>query len=150
MGGYLLSARQEDDRVTGIAISAALGIGIGVVAGLILWEWLGDVGTEPVRRVVRRVRSQESDKPQEDLEGLEQAIKEAFGESPHLREFDLDAEALGDGIVDVTGVVPDEPLRELAGEIANQVPGADVVVNRVLVEGQETAPRKVPLALDKD
>lgn len=150
MGGDLVSVRQEDDRVTGIALSAALGIGIGVVTGLILWEWLGDVGAEPVKRAVRRVRSAESGEPKEDMDGLEQAIRTAFGESPHLREFDLDAEALGDGIVDVTGVVPDEPLRELAGEIANQVPGADVVVNRVLVEGRDTAPRKATLALDKD
>ncbi|MFQ5703489.1 MAG: BON domain-containing protein [Gemmatimonadales bacterium] len=146
----MVRVKQEDYGVAGIALSAVVGIGVGVIGGLFLWEWLGDRGTEPIRNVVRRLRPTAADEPDEDLDGLERATKRVFEESSALAEFDLDAEALGDGIVDITGIVPDEPLRELAGELAGQVPGADVVVNRVLVEGHDTLPRKVTLELDKD
>ena len=36
-------------------------------------------------------------------------------------------------------IVPDPLVRELAGEIARDVPGAHVVVNRLLVEGIDVA-----------
>jgi osmotically-inducible protein OsmY len=42
--------------------------------------------------------------------------------------------ALGDGIVELTGTAPDVITRQLAGDIARDVPGAVVVVNRILVE----------------
>ena len=49
----------------------------------------------------------------------------------------MQATALGDGLVELTGTVPSDLDRQLVAEVARSVAGAEVVVNRILVEGTD-------------
>jgi osmotically-inducible protein OsmY len=128
---------EERRSVTGIALSAALGLGIGVLGGMIVREFFTGVSTEPVKRAVRRLRTAEEMEDDQDPAILERSIGQALDEDPGTQELDVRVEALGDGIVELTGIVPDALSRQLAGDVARGVPGAGVVVNRVLVEGSD-------------
>ncbi len=138
----LVRIKTQDDAVTGIALSVTLGLGIGVMAGMILGELLGDVHPERVKGAVGRLRPA----PPGDSDGsviVEHAITEAIHDAvPGSR---VTAQALGNGIVELTGTAPDTASRQLAGRIAQEMPSADVVVNRIRVlddgeSGRRTSP----------
>ncbi len=131
--------REEDEQrgVTGIALSAALGLGIGVLGGMVMRELLSDVSTEPVKNALGRLRHPETHDEPEDRESVERAVQDALGEDPDAALLEVKAAALGDGIVELTGTVPDALDRQLAGDIARGVSGADIVVNRILVQGSD-------------
>jgi hypothetical protein len=132
--------REDDDQrgVTGIALSAALGLGVGVLGGMVLHELLSDVSTEPVKNAWSRLRQPDTgDAEQEDAEAVEQAVKRALDKDPESAMLEVRVAALRDGIVELTGTVPDALDRQLAGDIAHGVPGADIVVNRILVQGSD-------------
>jgi hypothetical protein len=131
--------QQEEERqgVTGIALSAAAGLGLGVIGGMILRELLGSVSTEPVRQAVRRLSRPGIDRTGIDPQEVERSIYEAIAGDPDTQALEVEATALGDGLVELTGTVPSELDRQLAGDVARSVVGAEVVVNRILVEGSD-------------
>ena len=132
--------REDDDQrgVTGIALSAALGLGVGVLGGMVLRELLSDVSTEPVKNAWIRLRQADTGEAEwQDAEAVEQAVKRALDKDPESAMLEVKATALGDGIVELTGTVPEALDRQLAGDIARGVPGADIVVNRILVQGSD-------------
>ena len=130
----MVRVKREAESVTGIALSAVAGLGIGIVGGMILREFLGDIGTERVRKVVRRRREPDAEES-EDPDRVKISVERALDEHPDVADLQSGVEALGDGIFELTGTAPDAVTRQLAGEIARGVPGADVVVNRILVDG---------------
>lgn len=134
--------QREADSWLGIAVAAAAGLGAGLLAGLVLSELLGNVSADRVRRAVQRLRSPEAE-DEEDRAALERAVEEMLGRNPTTRQLNVGVRALGHGIVELTGTAPDTLARRLAGDVARGVPGADVVVNRILVEGVEL-PRPEP------
>ncbi len=131
--------REEDEQrgVTGIALAATLGLGIGVLGGMVLRELLSGVSTEPVKNALSRLRQPEAEDEPEDTESVQRAVEDALGEDPDAALLEVKAAALGDGIVELTGTVPDALDRQTAGDIARGVPGADIVVNRILVQGSD-------------
>jgi hypothetical protein len=130
-----LSTQTPDDRqIFGITIAAVAGLGIGLVLGMVTGELMGTVDGERVRRVVRRLRQDEPDEP-EDVKFLERDLLGTLRSNPTTRQLDLGVKALGGGMVEVTGTAPDERTRELAGSLLKNVRGVETVVNRVLVEG---------------
>jgi osmotically-inducible protein OsmY len=135
----LVRIEQEEERrgVTGIALSAALGLGIGVLGGIIVRELLTGVSTEPVKSAVRRLRHEVDIEDDQDPAVVERSVEEALENDPGTQGLNVRVEALGDGIVELTGTVPDALSRQLAGDVARGVTGAQVVVNRVLVEGSD-------------
>lgn len=130
-----IEQEQEHRGVTGIALSAALGLGIGVLGGIIARELLTGLNTEPVKSAVRRLRPEGDMEEEQDPLAVQQSVEQALVDDPGTQALRVRVEALGDGIVELTGTVPDALSRQLAGDVARGVPGADVVVNRVLVEG---------------
>lgn len=100
-------------------------------------ELLGDVNPDRVRRVVRRLRRSEAGHVEHDPRVLERAVVAALGENPQTRDLTITARALGDGVVELTGTAPDPEARLLAGKVSRGAPGADVIVNRILVEGED-------------
>jgi osmotically-inducible protein OsmY len=106
--------------------------------GLVVGELLGDVDRDRVRRTVRRFRPMDDEESTDGDELLEHALLDVFKGNPATRELDLNASALGGGLVELTGTAPDETTRELAAELARGVIGAEVVVNRILVDGVDT------------
>jgi osmotically-inducible protein OsmY len=92
-----------------------------------------------MKRAVRRFRPGEDEASEdEETDRTEHDLLDALKNNPVTRQLDLSVSALGGGLVELTGTVPDETTRELAADVARGVLGADVVVNRILVEGTDT------------
>jgi hypothetical protein len=111
------------------------------LVGLVGGSLLGDVDSDRVRRVVRRFRSDRTiseDDPDHGPEDTESDLLSMLESNPATRGLNLEVHALGEGLIEITGIVPDQRTRELAGELARGAVGASVVVNRVLVEGTDT------------
>ena len=137
MGGAL--SRQESDDALGVALVGAFGFGAGLLLGIVFGELLGDVNSDRVKQVVRRLRPpSELDEEGLEVERLQDELLAALESDPATRSLDLGVRALGDGLVELTGTAPDESTRDLAGKLASRISGAEVVVNRVLVEGTDT------------
>ncbi len=131
--------RQHTNDGLGVAIAGALGLVAGLVFGLVSGELLGNVDSDRVRRAVNRWRPGDDDEqPDEELDKIEHDLLATLKSNPVTRGLSLEVRALGGGLVELTGTVPNESSRELAGELARAVPGADLVVNRVLVAGTDT------------
>lgn len=125
---------KHEGGVTGIALSATLGLGVGLIGGMLLRAFLTNIGTQPLKTAVCSLRKAETDETVDPGE-LEQAVSAALEEDPDTRALGIGVEALGDGIVELTGSAPDPLSRQIAGDITRSVPGADIVVNRILVKG---------------
>jgi osmotically-inducible protein OsmY len=134
----LVRVKREGDKVTGIALSAALGLGIGVISGMLVRQFLSDLATEPVKNAVRGLRRSRSPEPA-DRDGIERAIEDALDADPDTHSLNLKVEALGDGIVELTGTTPDPLSCQIAADIARGVAGAEIVVNRILVDAGESS-----------
>jgi hypothetical protein len=137
-GGILSHRRESASQSLGIAFAAAIGLGAGFMVGLISGGLFGRVNSDRFRQVVSRLRPSERAES-EDLDQLEHDLLTTLRSNPTTRRLDLGVRALGGGMVELTGNVPEEATRELAGRLARGVPGADVVVNRILVDGRDTA-----------
>ncbi len=131
--------RERDDRL-GLAIAATIGLGAGVFAGMVLGEMLGKVNSERVLGAVGKLRPRS--RRSVDPHVLERTVLDALRATAATRDLELKVHALGDGLVEITGTAPDAAARTAAGVTARTVPGADVVVNRILVEGNDIPARK--------
>lgn len=130
-----MPAERQKNGIAGIAFAAAAGFGIGLVAGLVAGEWLGGVHPERVRRAVERLRPPTS--PARDPQAVERAVLRALKTDPRTQNLGIAARAISDGLVELTGTVPTGELRRYAAEIAQAAAGHDVLVNRLLVEGED-------------
>lgn len=119
-----------------MALGTALGVGAGLLAGIVLGEWLGDVNPERVRRLFGGRPAPEPMDP----DHLERAVMRALRNTSATRRLAVSARVLEGGVVELMGVAPDERTRQAAREAASAVAGADVVVNRILVEGRDVPP----------
>lgn len=128
-------ARRDDDWA-GIALATAAGLGVGLAAGLVVSELLGSLNAERLRYALRRWRGKSSPTYLEPGE-LERAVEEALKSDPATARLEIGVRAAGPGLVELTGTAPDEETRARAGARARATPGADIVVNRILVEGRD-------------
>ncbi len=140
MGGALQGSGRESGSGLGIAITGAVGFGAGLLFGLVAGGLVGDVGSGRLGRAVRRLRpSDDEESAGEDAERVEHELLDVLKRNPATRHLNLTVLALGGGLVELTGTVPDETTRELAAHLARGVLGGDVIVNRLLVEGTDTS-----------
>jgi len=131
---YRLKLRRKRESPLGIAIASAAGFGAGLLAGVILGGWLGAVHPERVRRILGGKREPETVDPAR----LERDVLRALKTTSATRRLNLSARALEGGLVELTGIAPDERTRQSAGDAA-RIAG-DVVVNRILVQGRDVPP----------
>jgi hypothetical protein len=129
--------RKSTDGVLSVSLATAVGFGTGLLAGLVLGEWLGDVHPERVRRIFsgRAPKTEPVDPGQ-----VEREVLRAFKNTSATRRLNLGARAMEGGVIELTGIAPDERTRLVAGEAAATVHGADIVVNRILVQGRDVPP----------
>ncbi len=140
MGGALQGSGREPSSGLGIALTGAVGFGAGLLFGLVAGGLAGDVGSGRLGRAVRRLRPSDDDESEEeDAERVEHELLDVLKRNPATRHLNLTVLALGGGLVELTGTVPDETTRELAAHLARGVMGGDVIVNRILVEGTDTS-----------
>jgi hypothetical protein len=115
---------------------SALGVGLGLVSGFALGEWLGDVNRGRVRRVVRSRASRPVPviaKPA----ATARAAKAALESQPDLADLGIDVLPVSLGAVELRGWVPNRAARTLAGRVAADVAGVDTVINSILVRGED-------------
>ncbi len=135
----LIRIHHREQHWAGVVLSAAAGLGVGLLTGLVVGELLGDVDGERVRRAVRRLRPAAA--PLADPDDVERAVQAALTEHPATRSLAVEARAVGNGIVELTGRAPDDAARQLAADVARGVDAVEVVVNRILV-GESDAPQR--------
>jgi hypothetical protein len=140
-----LRYRDDDSQTSGLLYLAA-GAVLGLAAGLVVADRFGGFSSLTAKlreRVARRrdVDEDESDELDEDDEGLEERVLEAFRNDPILSERAIDIGAIGDGIIELTGWVHEADEATHAVTITRGVPGVETVVNRLdirLEAGEDT------------
>lgn len=135
-GGRLVSIERERSDWLGITISAVAGLGIGLVAGMAFGQYFPEVDPGRVTGAVKRLKRRPGE-PAVPPEEIERAVNGALGENPQTRHLAVRARSLGEGIVEIIGTVPDPDARTHAAIVARGVAGTVVVVNRVLVDGDD-------------
>jgi len=121
-------------NIAQVALAAAAGFGLGLVAGLVAGEWLGDVDADRVRRAVRGTRPP-SEPP--DASGLERTVRNALAAEAGTRYLKVRPRLLGEKLLELVGRVPSPAARERAGSVAQAAVPDFTVINRLLVEGQD-------------
>lgn len=115
---------------------SALGVGLGVISGFALGEWLGDVNRGRVRRVVRNRRSRPVPLVAKPA-AVARAVKAAIESQPDLAGLGIDSLPVSAGAVELRGWVTSRAERTLAGRVAADVGGVDTVINSILVRGED-------------
>lgn len=131
-----MSQGNHRENIASVALAAAAGFGLGLLAGLVAGEWLGDVDAERVRRAVK---GRPPGPP--DLSGLERGVRNALQAEADTRYLKVRPRLLGEKLLELVGRVPTPAARERAGAVAQAVVPDFTVINRLLVEGQDV-PRR--------
>jgi hypothetical protein len=120
--------------LVGGALGIALGFAAGAWVGPVTRERAGDALTALGRARVRRLRAAEA----------AEAARAALAGDVELRALGLHPLAVGGGIVELHGWVPDRRLRARAARVVAAAPGIESLINCLLVHGEDdvgAAPR---------
>ena len=128
----------DDDRISigETLLWGSLGIFTGLVAGIVLSEWVGGVNRRRIGRVASRLQQPA---PPAGLTSAARAraAGAALMAHPALRDLGLQAVALSRGAVELRGWVSSRATRALAARVVRGVPGVDAVINNILVRGED-------------
>jgi hypothetical protein len=124
----------RNGSVAGIALAAAAGFGVGLLAGLVAGEWLGDVDAARVKRAVHRLRPPAGPA---DTAGIERTVRNALDAEAGTRYLKARPHVLGQKLLELVGRVPNPAARERAAAVARAAAPGFTVINRLLVEGQD-------------
>ena len=140
---------RHDDELSGgsVVLWTALGAGAGLLAAMVLSEWVGDVNPGRVRRIATRLREQEPARL--TAAASVQAVQVALRAEPRLAGLPIEARAVSRGAVELRGWVPSRSVRTWAGRTALAVPGIQSVINSLLVRGEDDRPSAAPRAADQ-
>ncbi len=131
--------RNNDHLSAGeVVLWSALGLGAGLVAGIALSEWLGEVNRGRLRRAATRLRRSAPVRTVIPAIGVaSRAARAALHAEPMLRDLALEAVAISRGVVALRGWVPTRAARARAARVVRAAPGIDTVVNSILVRGED-------------
>lgn len=116
---------------------AAAGLGIGVLAGFALAEAVGTVDRKRVGRALDRLAADPAPAPLSPIQGARKVVL-ALANFPELAEQELEVRGLTPGRVELHGWVTDRRVRALAERTAAAIPGITAVVNRLLVQDEDS------------
>ncbi len=125
---------ERSEKVASLALAAAAGFGVGLLAGLVAGEWLGDVDADRVRRAVNQLRPASAPP---DAASLERGVRNALQAQAGTRYLKVHPRVLGEKLLELIGRVPTPTARERAGAVAQGAVPGFTVINRLLVEGQD-------------
>jgi len=125
------------DRLGGLEIVlwSGLGIGVGLVAGFVLSEWVGDVNRSRVSEVARRLR--EGSPSRLTTSATARSVAAALAAEPRLTDLGIQVLAVARGVVELRGWVPTRAARTIAGRTALAAPGIQSVINSLQVRGED-------------
>jgi len=128
----------NDDRISigETLLWGSLGTFTGLVAGIVLSEWVGGVNRRRLGRVATRLQQPA---PPTGLTSAARAraAAAALRAHPALRDLGLETVALSRSAVELRGWVSSRATRALAARVARAVPGVDTVINNILVRGED-------------
>ena len=109
------------------------GAALGLAAGLIVNETLGEVGPARIRGLVRKRR-----RPVPARTGqLARLVLQALRADPALAHLALHALAVSARTVELHGWVATRGERTHAARVARAVPGPESIINCILVHGED-------------
>ncbi len=125
------------DRLGGLEIMlwSGLGIGVGLAAGFLLSEWVGDVNRNRVSGVARRLR--EGSPARLTTSATARSVAAALEAEPRLAGLGIQTLAVARGVVELRGWVPTRAARTIAGRTALAAPGIESVINSLQVRGED-------------
>lgn len=109
------------------------GAALGLAAGLIVNETLGEVGPARIKGLVRKRRRP----PPARTGQLARLVRQALRADPALSHLTLDALAVSARTVELHGWVATRMERTRAGRVARVVPGLESLINCILVHGED-------------
>jgi hypothetical protein len=124
----------HNESVAGIALAAAAGFGVGLLAGLVAGEFLGDVDAARVKRVVGRLSTGTAPV---DAAATERTVRNALDAEAGTRYLKARPRVLGQALLELVGRVPSPAARDRAAAVAQAAAPGFTVINRLLVEGQD-------------
>jgi hypothetical protein len=131
-----------------VILWSALGVGVGLVTGFVLGEWIGGVNRLRMRGVARRMR--EGTPTRLTTSASAQAVEAALRADPRLADIPIETLAVARGVVELRGWVPTRAARAIAGRAALAAPGIESVINSLLVRGEDDLSRiQGPRATDQ-
>jgi BON domain len=125
------------DRLGGLEIVlwSGLGIGVGLVGGFVLSEWVGDVNRRRVSGVARRLR--EGSPSRLTTSATARSVAAALAAEPRVTDLGIQVLAVARGVVELRGWVPTRAARTIAGRTALKAPGIESVINSLQVHGED-------------
>lgn len=112
------------------------GLVAGLAAGVALSGWAGVVTRERVRRVAGDIRRPVSPS-RTGRAAMVEAAQAILGQDPLLSTLDLRVRAVGAHSLELRGWVPDRALRARASRVIRQVDAVEMIINNVLVRGED-------------
>ena len=125
------------DRNGDLLLWAAMGLGVGVLAGFALAEAVGTVDRKRVGRALDRLAADPTPAPLSPAEAARKVVI-ALARFPELADHELEVRGLTPGRVELHGWVSDRRTRALAERSAASIPGITAVVNRLLVQDEDS------------
>jgi len=109
------------------------GAALGLAAGLIVNETLGEVGPARIRGMVQKRR-----RPAPARTGqLARLVRQALRADPALAHLALEPLAVSARTVELHGWVATRIQRSHAARVARAVPGLESIINCILVHGED-------------
>jgi osmotically-inducible protein OsmY len=122
-----------------VILWTGFGLGVGLVAGFALSEWVGGVNRGRVTGVARRLRQAAQTRLTPSASAS--AVLAALQAEPRLAGIPVEALAVARGVVELRGWVPSRAARTVAGRTALATPGIESVINSLLVRGEDDVQR---------
>ena len=132
------------ERNGDLLVWAAMGLGVGILAGFALAEAVGTVDKKRVGRALDRLAADPLPAPLSPVESARKVVI-ALARYPEFADHELEVRGLTPGRVELHGWVADRRTRALAERTAAAIPGIKAVVNRLLVQDEDS---NVPMGLE--
>ena len=131
----------QRDRLGGIqmVLWTGLGLGVGLVAGFALSEWVGGVSRMRMTGVARRFRQPAPTRLTTSASA--RAVLATLQAEPRLTGIPMEVLPVARGVVELRGWVPSRASRTIAGRAALATPGIESVINSLLVRGEDDIAR---------
>ncbi len=128
---------RKQDRLGAAEIAgwSAVGLGVGLLAGVLAGQWVGLVNGGRLRRAWEG-RGAERPGPRAPVAAA-RLVRQALADHPDLAPLGLTVLGVSPGVVELGGWVETRRLRAQASRYAREVPGIDSVINRILVRGED-------------
>jgi hypothetical protein len=119
---------------------------LGFLAGFALGEWIGPI---TAARVGRTLTGGGQAGPRLKAAETARAARLALEQDQQLRDLELEPIAVGPGVVELHGWVPDRRLRARAARTVAAADGIDSLINCLLVHGEDDTPHAALDATDQ-